>query len=560
MNQQQVRLYDTTLRDGMQGPGMSLSAAEKISVVRALDRLGVHFIEAGFPDSNPKEVELFELLADVELDQATLCAFGSTRRRDLAAEDDPALAILTSSVAPVCTLVGKTWALHLEKVTHATAEENLAMIGESIAFCRERGKRVIYDAEHFFDGWSHDRDYALACLRAAAKAGAENLTLCDTNGASLPGQVAEATSDVASTLGPEVELGIHAHNDAECAVSNSLAAVGEGAALVQGTINGYGERCGNANLVSILPALQLKLQYECVDPDRLALLTETSHLVDELCNVSPDPDQPYVGRHAFAHKGGMHAAGVNEDARTFEHLEPGLVGNSREVLISELAGKGSVLSRAKRAGIMLDEQTARAAVERVKEREHLGYHYEAADASFELLLRREADAYESLFRLESFKVLTEKRADGRVETEATLKIWVDGTRYVRTAEGNGPVNALDRALRDAVSEHFPHLADVELTNYKVRILDEHHGTGAVTRVLLDASDGTEEWGAIGVSENIIEASWEALVDSLEYAFQPGRRAAAEPGDHAKDPSDHDAVVSADGPNVGADTSGEKRDD
>ncbi len=520
---QQVRIYDTTLRDGMQGPGMSLSAAEKISVVRTLDRLGIHFIEAGFPESNPKEAELFELLGDVELDQATICAFGSTRRRDLAVEDDPALATLVSSVAPVCTLVGKTWALHLEKVTHASAEENLAMIGESVAFCREHGKRVIYDAEHFFDGWSDDRDYALACLGAAAEAGAENLTLCDTNGASLPGQVAEASADVAATLSPRVELGIHAHNDAEYAVSNSLAAVSEGARLVQGTMNGYGERCGNANLVSILPALQLKLGYECVEPDRLALLTETAHLVDELCNVSPDPDQPYVGRHAFAHKGGMHAAGVNEDARTFEHLEPGLVGNSREILISELAGKGSVLSRAERAGIMLDEKTARAAVERVKEREHLGYHYEAADASFELLLRREAAAYESLFRLESFKVLTEKREDGRVETEATIKIWVDGTRYVRTAEGNGPVNALDRALRDSVSEHFPHLADIELTNYKVRILDEHHGTGAVTRVLLDASDGTEDWGAIGVSENIIEASWEALVDSLEYAFQPGRR-------------------------------------
>jgi len=519
----QVHLYDTTLRDGMQGPGMSLSAAEKVSVVKALDRLGVHYIEAGFPDSNPKDVELFELLADVELERATLAAFGSTRHRDQTAEEDPGLATLVASVAPVCTLVGKTWALHLEKVTHATAEENLAMIGESVAFCREHGKRVIYDAEHFFDGWRYDRAYALACLEAAAEAGAENLSLCDTNGASLPGQVSEATAEVAAHFDDRVQLGIHAHNDAECAVANSLAAVAEGAVLVQGTINGHGERCGNANLVSILPALQLKLGVESVEPERLALLTETSHLVDELCNVAPNPDQPYVGRHAFAHKGGMHAAGVQADARTFEHLDPELVGNSREVLISELAGKGSVLSRAERAGIMLDEKTARAAVERVKEREHQGYHYEAADASFELLLRREAGAYESLFRLESFRVLTEKRADGQVETEATVKIWVDGQRYVRTAEGNGPVNALDNALRDAIAQHLPHLADIELTNYKVRILDEHHGTGAVTRVLLDASDGKEGWGAIGVSESIIEASWEALVDSLEYAFQPGRR-------------------------------------
>ncbi len=517
-----VRIYDTTLRDGMQGRGVSLSAEEKVRVVHALDRLGVRMIEAGFPSSNPKEVELFELLAGEQLDGATICAFAITRHRDLAADEDPALAALTSSFAPVCTLVGKTWGLHLEKVTHASREENVAMIADSVRFCRERGKRVVYDAEHFFDGWREDRGYALECLRAAADAGAENLTLCDTNGASLPAQVAEATAAVAEALGDEVEIGIHAHNDAECAVANSLAAVAEGATLVQGTMNGYGERCGNANLVSILPALQLKLGRECVPADRLELLTETAHLVDEICNVAPNPNQPYVGRNAFAHKGGMHAAGVEADVRTFEHLDPGLVGNSREVLISELAGKGSVLSRARRAGIELDEATARRAVERIKEREHRGYHYEAADASFELLLRREAGAYEPLFRLEGFRVLTEKRADGRVETEATVKLWVGDQRYLCTAEGNGLVNALDRALRDAISEHHPELAEIELTNYKVRILGEEHGTGAVTRVLLDASDGEESWGAIGVSENIIEASWEALVDSIEYALQPQR--------------------------------------
>jgi 2-isopropylmalate synthase len=523
-----VRIYDTTLRDGMQGRGVSLSAEEKVRVVHALDRLGVHMIEAGFPSSNPKEVELFELLSAEKLEGATICAFGMTRHRNLAAEEDPALAALTSSFASVCTLVGKTWDLHLEKVTHASREENVAMIADSVRFCRERGKRVVYDAEHFFDGWREDRGYALECLRAAADAGAENISLCDTNGASLPAQVAEATAAVAEALGDEVEIGIHAHNDAECAVANSLAAVAEGATLIQGTMNGYGERCGNANLVSILPALQLKLGRECVPADRLELLTETAHLVDEISNVAPDPDQPYVGRNAFAHKGGMHAAGVEADVRTFEHLDPGLVGNSREVLISELAGKGSVLSRARRAGIELDEETARGAVERIKEREHRGYHYEAADASFELLLRREAGDYEPLFRLESFRVVTEKRADGRVETEATVKLWVGDRRYLRTAEGNGPVNALDRALRDAISEHHPELAGIELTNYKVRILGEEHGTGAVTRVLLDASDGEESWGAIGVSENIIEASWEALVDSIEYAFQPQRRGGSRP--------------------------------
>jgi 2-isopropylmalate synthase len=523
----QVYLYDTTLRDGMGGHGMSLSAAEKVRVVHALDRLGVHFIEAGFPASNPKESELFEILADEELEQAHVCAFGMTRRRDVAAEDDPALRTLVSSFAPVCTLVGKTWTLHLEKVTRVSCDENLAMIRDSTAFLAGEGKRVFYDAEHFFDAWRDDAVYALECLRAAVEGGAENVTLCDTNGATLPRDIERATAAAVEALGADdpgtrgrPTVGIHTHNDAECAVANSLVAVGSGASLVQGTANGYGERCGNANLFSILPALQLKLGLECVPAERIVRLTETAHLIDEICNLTPDPDQPYVGRNAFAHKAGMHAAGVQADARTFEHLDPRLVGNSREVLISELSGRGSVISHAERAGIELDEEAAVRAVERVKELEHRGYQYEAADASFELLLRREAGEYESLFRLESFRVVTEKRADGGVETEATVKIWVDGQRFLRTAEGNGPVNALDRALRDAITELHPHLADIELTNYKVRILDERHGTGAVTRVLLDSSDGTDQWGSIGVSENIIEASWEALVDSLEYAFQP----------------------------------------
>ena len=515
-----VHLYDTTLRDGMQGQGMSLSAAEKVRVVRALDRLGIQFIEAGFPSSNPKEAELFGLLADVELENASVCAFGMTRRRGIAAEDDEALQTLVDAFAPVLTLVGKTWSLHLEKVTRVTRDENVAMIIDSVAFCTANDKRVVYDAEHFFDAWRDDSSYALECLRAAVAGGAGNVTLCDTNGASLPGEVAAATASVVAELGDRAQVGIHTHNDAECGVANSLAAVEAGARMVQGTINGVGERCGNANLVSILPALQLKLGFECVPPERMRLLTETAHFLDEICNLSPDPDQAYVGRNAFAHKGGMHVAGVQADARTFEHLDPELVGNSRDVLISELSGKGSVLSRAERAGIGLDADAAKRAVEHVKEREHRGYHYEAADASFELVLRREAGDYAPLFRLESFRVITDKRADGHVETEATIKVWVGGRRLVRTAEGNGPVNALDKALRLAITELHPHLADIELVNYKVRILDEDLGTGAVTRVLLDSSDGHSEWGTIGVSENIIEASWEALVESLEYAFQP----------------------------------------
>jgi 2-isopropylmalate synthase len=517
---EQVKIYDTTLRDGMGGPGMSLSVGEKLKVVRALDELGVQTIEAGFPSSNPKERELFDELAGLELEQATIAAFGMTRRRDRSAEEDEALGVLVDSFAPVVCLVGKSWGLHLEKVIKVSAEENLAMIADSIGFCRERGKRPIFDAEHFFDGYRDDSAYALECVRAAADAGAENVTLCDTNGGSLPAFVAEATGAVVEALGDRVEIGIHTHDDAGCAVANSLAAVEAGARLVQGTVNGYGERCGNANLATILPALQLKMGFEVVAPAQLAALTRTSHYLDELCNMTPNPDQPYVGRHAFAHKAGMHAAGVEVDASTFEHLDPTLLGNQREILASELSGKATIRSQAAQAGLDLGEQEATHAVERLKEREHRGYHYEAAPASFELLLRREAGSYESLFELESYKVLVEKRADGKVETEATIKVKVDGERYVRVAEGNGPVNALDSALRGAIADRYPHLAEVELTNYKVRILDESHGTGAVTRVLLDSSDGEREWGTIGVSENIIEASWEALVDSLEYAFQP----------------------------------------
>jgi 2-isopropylmalate synthase len=514
----QILLYDTTLRDGMQGQGMTLSAQEKVRVVSRLDELGIHFIEAGFPGSNPKELELFEMLAETRLQQAAVCAFGMTRRRDTEAAEDEALRLLATGFAPVVTLVGKTWGLHLEKVTKVSRDQNLAMIQDSVTYLVNAGKRVIYDAEHFFDGYRDDPGYALECLRAAADAGAENVTICDTNGSSLPGQVAEATKEAVAQL--DVAIGIHTHNDLECAVANSLAAVEQGASLVQGTINGIGERTGNANLTSILPALQLKLGYEVVTEEQLGRLTGIAHFMDELLNITPDPDQPFVGRNAFAHKGGMHVAGVNADARTFEHMDPAQVGNERDLVVSELSGKGTVLGRAERAGIPLDDEQAARAVRTLKEREHRGYNYEAADASFELLLRKEGERYEPLFRLEGFRVLVEKREDGKVVTEATIKLWVDGERYLRTAEGNGPVNALDKALRGAISDRHPHLADIELTNYKVRIQDEHHGTGAVTRVLLDSSDGEREWGSIGVSENIIEASWEALVDSLEYAFQP----------------------------------------
>ena len=520
-----IQLYDATLRDGMGGGGLTLTAEEKLRVVHALDELGVDLIEAGFPASNPKEQELFELLADEQLSVAQIVAFGMTRRRDSAAEEDPGLRLLADSFAPACTLVGKASVLHVEKVVRVSREENLAMIADSVAFLVRAGKRVLLDAEHFFDGFALDAGYALSCLRVAADAGAERLVLCDTNGGSLPPQMRIAFAVVSEAL-PGVPLGIHTHDDSGCAVANTLAAVEAGATQVQGTINGIGERTGNANLITIIADLQLKMGYGLLPAERLARLTETAHFVDELLNRTPDPAQPYVGKHAFAHKAGLHAAGVRAAPQTFEHIDPAVVGNSRDVLISELSGRGTIVEKARQAGIAADEELAQRMVERVKELEHAGFQFEAADGSFELLMRKEAGVYEPLFRLESWRVIVEKHADGRATTEATIKIWLGGERYVRTAEGNGPVHALDRALRDAIGEIHPHLKDIDLVNFKVRILDETKGTGAVTRVLIDASDGQHVWGSIGVAENLIAASWDALVDSLEYGMQGERRAAS----------------------------------
>jgi 2-isopropylmalate synthase len=533
-----IQLYDATLRDGMGGGGLSLTAEEKVRVVHALDALGVHMIEAGFPASNPKEQELFALLAAERLEVAEIVAFGMTRRRDSAVEQDEGLRVLADCFAPVCTLVGKASVLHVEKVVRVSREENLAMIAESVAFLVAAGKRVLLDAEHFFDGFALDPGYALDCLRAGAEAGAERVVLCDTNGGSLPPQIRTAFAVVSEAI-PGVALGIHTHDDSGCAVANTLTAVEAGATQVQGTLNGIGERTGNANLITIIADLQLKMGVALLPDERLARLTETAHFLDELLNRSPDPAQPYVGKHAFAHKAGLHAAGVRADAQTFEHVDPTVVGNSRDVLISELSGKGTIVEKAREAGLAADEELAQRLLERVKELEHEGFQFEAADGSFELLLRKEAGVYEPLFRLESWRVTVEKRADGKVETEAVVKIWVDGERYVRSAEGNGPVHALDQALRAAIGELYPHLRDIELVNFKVRILDETKGTGAVTRVLIDASDKREEWGSIGVSENLIAASWEALVDSLEYGMQPGRRAERATGtgaDAAGEPS------------------------
>jgi 2-isopropylmalate synthase len=523
-----IELYDATLRDGMGGGGMSLTVREKLRVVHALDELGVDLIEAGFPGSNPKEQELFELLAGEQPSVSTIVAFGMTRRRDAAAEDDEGLRILAECFAPACTLVGKASVLHVEKVVRVSREENLAMIGESVAFLREAGKRVLLDAEHFFDGFALDPGYALDCLRAGAEAGAERLVLCDTNGGSLPPQIRTALAVVSEAV-PGVALGIHTHDDSGCGIANALTAVECGATQVQGTINGIGERTGNANLVTIIADLQLKMGVQLLAPERLAKLTDTAHFVDELLNRNPNPAQPYVGRHAFAHKAGLHAAGVRADASTFEHVDPAIVGNSRDVLVSELSGRGSIVEKASAAGIQAEEGFAERVVDKVKELEHNGYHFEAADGSLELLMRKEAGEYEPLFRLESWRVIVEQNALGNLDTEATIKLWLDGERYVRSAEGNGPVNALDSALRAAIGEFHPELSDVELVDYKVRLLDQHHhGTASTTQVLVESTDGNSSWGTIGVGENVIAASWQALIDALEYRMQPGRRGQPEP--------------------------------
>jgi 2-isopropylmalate synthase len=518
-----VKLYDTTLRDGMQQEGLSVSVDEKVRIALKLDELGIHFIEGGFPASNPKDIAFFERMATEKLANAELVAFGSTRRKGVAADGDATLRVLAEAHPSTVTIVGKTWGLHVSKVLRVSRDENLRMIAESVAFLREQGKTVIYDAEHFFDGYRDNPEYALATLRAAVDGGAALVCLCDTNGAMLPNQLWPAVTAAGKAV--STPLGIHCHNDADCAVANSLIAVEAGAVHVQGTINGYGERCGNASLTSIIPALKLKMGLPVVTDEQLARLTETAHFVAEVVNVSPWAHQPYVGRAAFAHKGGLHVAAVDSAPETFEHVDPAAVGNRQRVLISELSGKGAVLHKARELGIELagDGEQVTRILKRLKEMEHRGYHYEAADASFDLFLHDELGERQPLFRLESFRVLVEMREDGRVVTEATVKVRVDDERIIATAEGNGPVNALDNALREAIAQKYPRLADIGLVNYKVRILDETKGTGAVTRVLLDASDGEETWGSIGVSENIIEASWEALVDSIEYGMRRGGR-------------------------------------
>jgi 2-isopropylmalate synthase len=507
-----ISLYDTTLRDGTQREGLSLSLQDKLKIARLLDDLGVAYIEGGWPGSNPKDAEFFRRVAAEPLRQARVAAFGSTRRVGVHCDDDANLRALIDAATPVVTVVGKSSTLHVERVLQTTADENLAMIFQSVGWLAAHGREVVYDAEHFFDGWALDAGYALATLEAAADAGAAWVVLCDTNGGSLPAWVADVVCAVRDRL--HVPLGIHPHNDSGLAVAVALAAVDAGCAQVQGTINGYGERCGNVDLVPVIANLQLKLGRRVVAPDRLARLTDVSRVVAAIANLNPDAHAPYVGRSAFAHKGGIHVAAVAKLPESYQHIEPALVGNEMRVVVSEVAGRRNIRLRAEALGLHGVGDDG-AVLQRIKELEHRGFQFEAAEGSFEMLLRRSAPGYEAPFELLDFTVIVEKRGGHAVQAQATVKLTVGGEIMHTVAEGAGPVNALDRALRKALVPFHPELQDVRLVDYKVRIVDEHLGTGARPRVIVESARGAERWSTVGCSENIIEASWLALWDALE---------------------------------------------
>jgi 2-isopropylmalate synthase len=518
-----VQLYDTTLRDGAQKEGISFSVVDKLNIARKLSELGIHFIEGGWPGSNPKDVEFFRRARDLTLANSVLVAFGSTRQPGASAEADSNLKALAGVGVATVTIVGKSSELQVVKVLETTLEENLAMISDSIRYLKGRGLTVFFDAEHFFDGFKANPEYALRCLRAAAEAGAACLVLCDTNGGALPDEIVAAVKAVRDKV--DTPLGIHTHNDGGLAVANTLAAVAVGASQVQGTINGYGERCGNANLCSIIPNLKLKMGIDCVSDDELAGLTEVCHYVSEVANLVPDVAQPYIGSSAFSHKGGLHVSALAKWSDSYQHIDPGLVGNQPRVVVSELSGKGNIIYKAKELGLALppEGKELKELLSRIKWLESRGFQYENAEASFELLIRRARPDYEPLFELVDFMVVVEKkrRSPAREEleemlSEATVKVRV-GSEIMHTAsEGNGPVNALDHALRKALLGCYPDLASVRLVDYKVRILEESTGTESQVRVFIESSDGLNQWRTVGSSTNIIEASWLALADSLEY--------------------------------------------
>jgi len=523
-----VLLYDTTLRDGAQREGISLSLEDKLKIARRLDELGIHYIEGGYPGSNPKDQEFFRRARHIPWRRATIVAFGSSRRKDLEAEQDPNLQALLATGTSAVAIVCKNSPLHVEQVLGTTLDTNLMMIADSVRFLKRHGRTVFYDAEHFYDGYKQNPEYARACLRTALEAGADCLVLCDTNGGTLPHEIAGITRAVYGEFAPQGgALGIHCHNDAELAVANTLAAVQAGAVQVQGTINGYGERCGNANLCSVIPNLKLKLGIDCIPDAGLRRLAEVSRFVSELANLAPDAYLPYVGASAFAHKAGYHADGMAKSPLAYQHIPPELVGNRQRIVISELSGKATILTRARELGLDLsgDGKQVQRIVQRIKELEGQGFQFEAAEASFELLLRRTQPGYRPPFELVDFLTLVETRRGSAILAEAMVKVRIlPAGQVVHTAaEGNGPVAALDAAVRKALVEHYPELRQVRLTDYKVRVLNAEAGTSAAVRVLIESGAGEERWTTVGSSTNIIEASWIALADSFEYALLRGRK-------------------------------------
>lgn len=518
MSDNLVKIYDVTLRDGTQGENISFSIHDKIRIAQKLDELGVHYIEGGWPGSNERDEGFFDEAKKTKLRKAKFAAFGSTRRAKKTCEADGSVQALLKADTPVVTIVGKSWDFHVTEALRIELEKNLEMIRDTVTYLKERVDEVFFDAEHFFDGFKHNPEYTLKTITAAHDAGADVLVLCDTNGGTLPWEIESAIREVNSKLG-NPSLGIHTHNDGEVGVANTLYAVREGARQVQGTMNGYGERCGNANLCSIIPNLKLKLHFECLQDEELKKLYEVSHFIHELTNLPPIRHSAFVGDSAFAHKGGLHASAVMRNEETYEHIKPGVVGNRRRILVSDLAGRSNILYKAKELGIELDPKDIRIndILNELKKLENEGYEFEGADASFELLVRKALGEYRKPFHLKGVRTITEKRTEEEDPiTEATLIVQVDGVTEHMTAIGNGPVHAMDQGLRKALEKFYPNLKEVKLKDYRVRVLSTKHGTDAVVRVLIESGDGQSDWSTVGVSQNIVEASWKALVDSIDY--------------------------------------------
>ena len=526
-----VELFDTTLRDGTQGEHVTLSARDKVRIAQKLDAFGIDVIEGGWPGSNPKDQAFFDEARSMDWDHTSICAFGSTRHASYAPDDDPNLQALIDAETDVVCIFGKSWTLHVEQALDIPLEENLNLIRSSVAFLREHGKRVIYDAEHFFDGYADNPEYALKTLRAAEEAGADTLVLCDTNGGTLPHDLRDIVETVHDDT--DVTLGIHAHNDSGCAVANSLAAVRAGARHVQGTINGLGERCGNADLCSVIPDLQLKMGVDCVTDEQLGTLADLSGFTNEVANLDPNDGAPYVGRSAFTHKGGIHVSAVMKEPSTYEHVEPEAVGNRRRALVSDMSGKSNIRYKAEELGIDLDSDDAAQAVERIKKLEHMGYEFQGAEASFELLLRTIQGDMPDFFELDRMRVWSGQDDDGNQTVEASLAFCVQDQRTLAVAEGNGPVDALSSAMQNGLESFYPHLDAVYLTDYKVRVLTPQDGTAATVRVLIEHSNGSKTWNTVGVSSNILDASWQALADGVRYYLL-----------HAPEPTEPDTDVAA----------------